>query len=282
MAGILEELSELPSWGNARDVETLAKRITRIVFTTPSSADPSLDRLAIPADQAVQCLETMLTEQKERSVNVPTRSHPATGLPRTLFQQPPESSRSDVATSKVTQGASHAAVDEDEVRTQDGMECDSSREDISQEQHKRDDGVTDEIWYQLQEDKRAAEEAERGAMGRQKLLQDEINELNSHGEKARAQAEALKVVQPRSSNEEDELMRRREQARLREIEARTESAKRAAVLEEEKAKRREEARIQQKLQQMGVCVAGFTWIKQSTGYRCAGGSHFISHEQLGI
>jgi hypothetical protein len=33
---------------------------------------------------------------------------------------------------------------------------------------------------------------------------------------------------------------------------------------------------------MGVCVAGFTWIKQSGGYRCAGGSHWVDYSQLGI
>jgi hypothetical protein len=257
MTSILEELSELSSWGNARDVETLAKRMTRIVFTTPSSADPSLDWLTIPADQAVQCLETMLTEQKERSVNVPTRSHPATGMPRTLFQQPPEPPRSDVATTtKVIQEASYAAADEDEVRTQDGMEC------VSQGQHERDYGVTDEVWYQLQEDKRAAEEAKREGLEREESLQKEVNEPNRREEEA--QAEASKQVHPNNTGEEDELMKQRELARL------------------ERIRRLEEARIQQKLREMGVCVAGYKWVKQASGYRCEGGSHFISNQQLGI
>jgi hypothetical protein len=52
--------------------------------------------------------------------------------------------------------------------------------------------------------------------------------------------------------------------------------------QEEERRKREEARVQQKLREMGVCVAGFRWIKQSQGYRCAGGTHFISNDQLGI
>lgn len=42
----------------------------------------------------------------------------------------------------------------------------------------------------------------------------------------------------------------------------------------------EEERAQKRLRQMGLCVAGYQWIRQSTGYRCAGGSHFVSHDQL--
>ncbi|KAH9905797.1 hypothetical protein F4778DRAFT_679685 [Xylariomycetidae sp. FL2044] len=51
------------------------------------------------------------------------------------------------------------------------------------------------------------------------------------------------------------------------------------LLEEER-RRKEEAEMRSKLAQMGVCPVGFQWIKQAAGYRCAGGSHFMSSEQL--
>ncbi|RYP89995.1 hypothetical protein DL770_003898 [Monosporascus sp. CRB-9-2] len=51
------------------------------------------------------------------------------------------------------------------------------------------------------------------------------------------------------------------------------------LLEEER-RREQEAEMRRKLAQMGVCPAGFQWIKQASGYRCAGGSHFMSDEQL--
>lgn len=45
---------------------------------------------------------------------------------------------------------------------------------------------------------------------------------------------------------------------------------------EEDERRRREAEARKKLERMGVCPAGYQWIKQAGGYRCAGGSHFMS------
>ncbi|KAF8213837.1 hypothetical protein K438DRAFT_1802339 [Mycena galopus ATCC 62051] len=64
-----------------------------------------------------------------------------------------------------------------------------------------------------------------------------------------------------------------QERRARELEA----ERKAVELE-----RKKEAEAQAALRSMGVCVAGFRWIKQSGGYRCAGGSHFVSDAQLGI
>ncbi|KAL1871647.1 hypothetical protein Daus18300_004647 [Diaporthe australafricana] len=47
------------------------------------------------------------------------------------------------------------------------------------------------------------------------------------------------------------------------------------LLEEEERRRKEEE-ARKKLQAMGACPAGFAWIKQDGGYRCEGGSHFMS------
>lgn len=56
-------------------------------------------------------------------------------------------------------------------------------------------------------------------------------------------------------------------------EAREEIVRR--LLEEEERRRKEEE-ARKKLETMGVCPAGFSWIKQEGGYRCAGGSHYMS------
>ena len=45
-------------------------------------------------------------------------------------------------------------------------------------------------------------------------------------------------------------------------------------------KKSEEERIQQKLRNIGVCGQDYDWIKQSSGYRCADGSHFVSDSEL--
>jgi hypothetical protein len=102
-------------------------------------------------------------------------------------------------------------------------------------------------------------------------------------EVARALA-AAKVA--RGDAERNELMRQREEARLRELAMREEQARIAQLQEakrqEEARKRKEEARVQAKIRKMGICPAGFRWIKQAHGYRCAGGSHFLNNDVLGI
>ncbi|KAM6493118.1 hypothetical protein JOM56_011252 [Amanita muscaria] len=50
----------------------------------------------------------------------------------------------------------------------------------------------------------------------------------------------------------------------------------------EEQRRRQEAQVQRKLRSMGVCPVGYQWLPHGGGYRCAGGSHFVSNAQLGI
>lgn len=50
------------------------------------------------------------------------------------------------------------------------------------------------------------------------------------------------------------------------------------VEEEEHRKKQEAAR--QKLMIMGLCPMGYNWIRQAQGYRCAGGSHYMSDANL--
>lgn len=49
---------------------------------------------------------------------------------------------------------------------------------------------------------------------------------------------------------------------------------------EEEARRKKETELKTKLAMMGKCPIGYAWIKQGGGYRCAGGSHFISNAEL--
>lgn len=80
-----------------------------------------------------------------------------------------------------------------------------------------------------------------------------------------------------------------EQRRDRELEALKKKRKSASdadrdrivkqILEEEKRKEREQAK-KEELMKMGACPVGFQWIKQQGGYRCAGGSHWMSDDDL--
>jgi SpoVK/Ycf46/Vps4 family AAA+-type ATPase len=63
---------------------------------------------------------------------------------------------------------------------------------------------------------------------------------------------------------------------------------RGAVLEKikisikaaEKAKSEEEAKIQTKLKMLGRCPMGFEWLREGSGWRCAGGSHYCTDQEL--
>ena len=37
-----------------------------------------------------------------------------------------------------------------------------------------------------------------------------------------------------------------------------------------------EAAAQTAIRRMGVCVAGYSWLRKGSGWRCAGGTHFLS------
>ncbi|KAM0429739.1 hypothetical protein ACHAPT_006345 [Fusarium lateritium] len=51
------------------------------------------------------------------------------------------------------------------------------------------------------------------------------------------------------------------------------------ILAEEARRKQIEAK-KAKLQKMGICPAGYQWIKQGDGYRCAGGAHWVPNEAL--
>jgi hypothetical protein len=135
----------------------------------------------------------------------------------------------------------------------------------------RDAGVSDDVWQQLEQDKQAEKEAES-------LYQTLIENENT------AEKELQELPEPPEddSDPDHEAKREHERRRLEELRRRARLEELRREREEKEKARREEQRIQQKLRQMGVCVAGFRWIKQASGYRCAGGSHYISNEALGI
>ena len=95
--------------------------------------------------------------------------------------------------------------------------------------------------------------------------------------KGQHEAAHLESLEAKRRHEEERL-RREEKRRVYEEEL--ERLRRRKAAEEER--RRKEREAQKKLRQMGVCPVGYRWIKQAAGYRCAGGSHFVSDAELGV
>ena len=85
--------------------------------------------------------------------------------------------------------------------------------------------------------------------------------------------------------QKEEVWKQEEEAQRQEEEKQKQEEERRKQ-EEEKRKQEEmqkqEAVVQEKLRCMGICPAGYQWIKQPGGYRCAAGSHFVTDAQLGL
>ncbi|KAL8791513.1 MAG: hypothetical protein Q9213_000130 [Squamulea squamosa] len=278
MCDLFKQLAALPSFGNGREVETLTKTMLGFVYRQ-SITDGSL---TLSENDAVRLTKTMLHERQDRSANMPNTSIEI--LPRATASA--ASSRPPWATgapsSKANNPNSPAKTDN---KDPDSQPAAPSNQPPPENNALRDPGVSDAIWNQLQLDKQASESIDRQeAVDLQNRKEALAKAKALEAEKALA-LEVLAKQQAKDDAEREELKRRHEQARLAEYHARMERERVLAELEKirvEQARRREqEVKAQKKLKEMGVCIAGFRWIKQANGYRCAGGSHFVSDKELG-
>ena len=259
LISLVDQLSELPSWGNARDMETLAKKMVEIAL----SGDSSSGTLQLSAQDALSCLNTMLVQRRDRITNQKRHSnrHSKQQALSSGPAPPPAPPPSQISSRTATKPTENDNQGEQERSTGDGIG--------------RDPGVPDDVWEQLQRDKEAAKEAQRRAEERAAEI---AREEQRAAEEARRIANAMRRARDNEIKMQA-LKRQQEAARLREQRAR---AAREAEREAERKRREAEVRAQTRLRQMGRCVAGFQWIKQAGGYRCAGGAHFVSDREIGI
>lgn len=78
--------------------------------------------------------------------------------------------------------------------------------------------------------------------------------------------------------QEDEKLRQ-----LKKAQQNAKDADRERIVREILAKEAERKKIeakQKKLMSLGICPAGFQWTKQSGGYRCGGGAHWLSDDMI--
>jgi len=263
MWNCFEALSCLPSWGNARDIKTLSKRMVNNVYKKLDHGDENVE-LSLSADDASACMATMLTERQERAQNLPALKQPD------IFgkiQQMPNAPAFGRSAAKVKTEVQISVPELTQIRSD-----------------RRDAGVSDEIWSQLRSDKKASQAAAEELEENTRRLELELANAMKHEEVQRALMKKARLDQARTQDvlKRDKLRRLHEEMRVREAEERMKRENAAALLEREREKKRQEAKVQQKLRTMGVCVAGFRWIKQASGYRCAGGMHFVDNAALGI
>ncbi|KAK1829288.1 stage V sporulation protein K [Podospora conica] len=89
--------------------------------------------------------------------------------------------------------------------------------------------------------------------------------------------EQLQRDQRAEEAREEEYLQLKERAKKASAAARDEIVRR---LVEEERRRKEEMERRKKLEMAGICPMGYQWIKQGDGYRCAGGSHFVSRQEF--
>lgn len=271
LVDLLTKLASLSSWGNARDMKTLAKQMTRVAFKQVNALQPG-DKLVLRGQDAVECVSCMLAERLSRSTNIPQPSlanHPA-APPQFLHPSLPTLSPPSITTSSSTSQAHKVPPQAPSLTEEESI--------------KRDPGVSDAVWAQLQADKKLAEEKARQQDEELRRIQEALEEHRKADEAARAREADLRRRAQEAADAE--ARRRLEEERLRLIAAAIEEANRARELAEKRQReieeKRREEQAQQKLRNMGVCPVGYHWIKQSGGYRCAGGSHFVTNDQLGV
>ncbi|KAF9264149.1 P-loop containing nucleoside triphosphate hydrolase protein [Marasmius fiardii PR-910] len=201
MRDIIEKLSEIPSWGNIRDIITLSKQMVQLALV---SNEPGASPLSLTADEVLSRFRAMLSERVTRHTSSSVFSNRrirSSFVNHSPPVQPPPFLQPPV------------------IKTS--------------------------------------------------------TKINTAAPSTQKKRPSSPVRKPKPHRVQAEVVR------LKELKAKTEQEKLEATRKEQERQQQEEARVQQQLQQMGVCEAGYEWIKESGGYRCAGGSHFISDSQLG-
>lgn len=247
--------SLLPGWNNVRDVQNLAKKIGIRYISMPDQFDLKQE---LQVHHVTECLDEAIAQRRRRPpTSGSRRSSPRSPDPdQEVPTQDMEASESrpEILTATHTESAAAIKTDVDEkdekalvqskeATTQhtDSPEVDEEPRPASKEE--REDGVSDEDWERLDKDKDEASY-------RRWLQEKHVPALESQLKAAEKMKNETRIKKL-----QDQLTKAQEK-----------------VSEEEK--------IQKTLQAMSPCVAGYTWIRQEGGYRCRGGSHFVSDEEL--
>ncbi|KAJ6619752.1 P-loop containing nucleoside triphosphate hydrolase protein [Mycena sp. CBHHK59/15] len=273
IVGLIEQMSRLPSWGNARDMKTTSKKLVSIALKKGGSSKAT--QLTLQAPDVIACLRSALEGLQNRSGTAPQTSS-GSSFAQQMFNAPYAPMPSFATTS--TKSISNEPPVQELQEVKDAP--------LTEASPMRDAGVTDAVWQRLQADKQAEDmarklRAEAIAMAEQRLEEARVEE-----EKRTAEIQKALEARARDEAERNEMKRKLEAIRLQECLAREERERLARELEEkrkaEALERQKDAKAQAALRSMGVCVAGFRWIKQATGYRCAGGTHFVTNAHLGV
>lgn len=262
---LFNELSKLSGWGNGRDIETLSARIVGNVLQTQKAQK---GKMTVTWANILPQLTQLHSERIKRATTIADVSK------FNFMHRMQTNSRHDQHPQvDVTSSFDTEQPDEPRVSKQEQSEISDTPSNQT-----RDPGVSDAVWEQLQIDRSQREQEEADLANSILVASREHEELATKAAKITADAEKLNT----QDLIDEEALRRREKLRLEATAARQRADEEAARLRQLKEEKAKEQRAQQKLREMGVCPVGYRWIKQSGGYRCAGGSHWVDDASLGI
>lgn len=266
---LFRELSSLASWGNGRDLQTISKSImAKSLIRNANSLSPDEPRVSLQEIRVY--LSQFLAARRARCDPTLAQNFP---LPGPLAQAMQHLVRRPLAAMRTNQSIKPNIFKQLQIETSKPAEVQS-----------REDSVPNETWAQLQADKAAEVEAEQ--LRTEALnIAAELARVKAHEEVA-AERE-FKCLLPSTTKKDDEDNAENEEFQSHIEQMRTKAltlkqAKDAAekrwqrLREEDRARRKEINKVQEKLRRIGNCEMGYPWIKQSGGWRCGGGTHFVS------
>jgi len=266
----LEQLLSLDGWGNARDVDKLWK----------ASLQHRADRVCA----APETEKTLAEADVQPAVGAMLAARRGTPAGRRIPKQGAHLPMQ--ARSAEPPAYHHEAADTRDADAEAGVEegPQGEADAVNAPGHGgRDAGVSDEVWAELQQAKADAEAREAQL---QRELEEQMREEERRVQELQKQLEdeLERVRREMEAAEEQQRLEAERRARA-EHEARVERERLAAEarrreLERLQAEKRREQAIQEKLRQISPCPAGFQWFKTGGGWRCGGGSHFVSDAQL--
>ncbi|KAJ7715419.1 P-loop containing nucleoside triphosphate hydrolase protein [Mycena metata] len=275
MSELIRKLSKLSGWGNARDMQTLGKQMSAAVLAGVANSFLKAfwkdTQLTLSGRDAIKSMKTMLDDRRSRATNLkPKNSTYQQWSPPAAPPSAPTASPPARTSTSSTQTSQSIRSTQPPNNPPDAKSVHSPASNSAQ----RDPGVADDVWEQLQLDKEAAKNAssvlDKDIQNAKKQFEDAAQQEKAHLQTTPTGIDVTGLEKMRYKLQVQKLVQERERLR-KEMERKKQEAEQ---------QRQKEIAAQAALKRLGVCVQGYQWIKQTSGYRCAGGSHFIRDDEL--
>ncbi|KAH8883086.1 ATPases of the AAA+ class [Thozetella sp. PMI_491] len=253
-------LAVLPAWGNARDVQTLAKSIFGTIMRAPTQPPSILVTETILYSE----MGRMISERQQRANDAASTSLCGQTTTRVVDLGEYEDTRQGDQAPIVTATSSEVVV-KCEVAPKTATDEPDCNLAPPEGDEPREPGVSDETWAllktaKIQAKKRRTElEALRAQVA---LLESDIAKAETA--LAAAGADSPQVEGMRLKLETMRVNLQNQRSKLKKARSRAAS----------------ESEITDRLMASGLCPWGCEWIKEPGGYRCSAGACFKSHDDI--